>query len=69
MSVATMSGSNRWIFLPNNRQNMVWVSRQGSPLYPQMIFKSQARVLQMYATIYRGFGFEYPKEVYVSNQV
>lgn len=68
-SVATMSGSDRWIFLPNGRQNMVWVSRQGAPVYPNMIFKSQARTLQMYATIYRGFGFEYPQEVYTNDQV
>lgn len=67
--VATMAGSDRWIFLPNNRDNMVWVSRTGAPVYPNMIFKSQARVLQMYATIYRGFGFEYPQEIYVNNQV
>jgi len=69
VSVATMAGSGRIIFLPNGRDNMVWVSRAGSPVYPQMIFKTQARVLQMYATIYRGYGFEYPQEVYVNEQV
>lgn len=68
-AVTTMAGSNRWIFLPNNRDNMVWVSRTGAPVYPQMIFKSQARVLQLYATIFRGFGFEYPQEIYVNDQV
>lgn len=69
MSVATMAGSDRWIFLPNGRDNMVWVSRQGSPVYPQMIFKTKSRVLEMYATIYRGFGFEYPEEVWINDQV
>ena len=68
-AVNSMAGSARWIFLPNNRENMVWVSRQGAPVYPSVIFKTQARVLQMYSTIYRGFGFEYPQEIYVSNQV
>ncbi len=68
-AVASMAGSERLIFLPNGRDNMVWVSRQGAPVYPEVIFKSQARVLQMYATIYRGFGFEYPAEVYVNDQV
>lgn len=67
--VATMAGSNRWIFLPNNRENMVWVSKSDFPTYPQMIFKSQARVLQLYSTITRGFGFEYPQEIYVNDQV
>jgi len=69
-AVTTMAESGRIIFLPNNRpNNMVWVSRTGSPVYPQMIFKSQARVLQMYATIYRGYGFEYPQEIFVNEQV
>jgi len=68
-AVTSMAGANRWIFLPNGRDNMVWVSRQGAPLYPQMIFKTQARVLQMYSTLYRGFGFEYPQELYVTDQV
>lgn len=69
-AVASMAGSGRIIFLPNNRpNNMVWVARTGKPVYPQFIFKSQARVLQMYATIYRGFGFEYPAEIFVNEQV
>lgn len=68
-SVATMTGSDRWIFLPNGRDNMVWVSRVGAPVYPQMIWKTKSRVLEMYATIYRGYGFEYPQEVYVNDQV
>lgn len=68
--VTTMAGSGRIIFLPNNRpNNMVWVSRAGAPVYPQMIFKTKSRVLEMYATIYRGFGFEYPAEIYVNEQV
>lgn len=67
--VRTMESSDRWVFLPNNRDNMVWVSRQGYPTYPQIIFDSAPRVLQMYCTIYRGFGFEYPQEVWVSDQV
>lgn len=67
-SCASMTGSNRWIFLPNGRDNMVWVSRVGAPVYPQMIFKTKSRVLEMYATIYRGYGFEYPQEVWVNNQ-
>ncbi len=68
-AVATMEGSGRIIFLPNGRDNMVWVSRAGSPVYPQMIFKTKSRVLELYATIYRGYGFEYPQEVYVNEQV
>lgn len=68
-AVATMEGSGRIIFLPNGRENMVWVSRAGAPVYPQMIFKTKSRVLEMYATIYRGYGFEYPQEVYVNEQV
>jgi len=67
--VRTMEGSARWIFLPNRRDNAVWVSRTGFPIYPQITFDTAPRVLQMYATFYRGFGFEYPKEVFVSDQV
>jgi hypothetical protein len=69
VSMAAMAGSSRLIFLPNGRDNMVWVTRSGAPVYPSMIFKSQARVLQLYATIYRGFGFEYPEEIYCNEQV
>lgn len=69
VSVASMAGSGRWIFLPNGRDNMVWVSRKEYPTYPQIIFDTAPRVLQMYATFYRGYGFEYPQEVYVNDQV
>lgn len=69
VALTTMAGSGRIIFLPNGRENMVWVSRAGAPVYPQMIFKTKSRVLEMYATIYRGYGFEYPQEVYVNEQV
>lgn len=69
MSVASMSGSDRWVFLPNGRENMVWVSLIGKPVYPQLIFVKDARVLKVYGTIYRGFGFEYPQEVWVNDQV
>ena len=69
VAVQSLAGSGRIIFLPNGRDNMVWVSRAGAPVYPQMIFKTQSRVLEMYATIYRGYGFEYPQEVYVNEQV
>lgn len=69
VSVASMAGSQRLIFLPKNSENMVWVTREGYPTYPELIFDSAPRVLNMYATIYRGFGFEYPEEIYVNNQV
>ncbi len=69
VSVATMAGSGRIVYLPNGRENMVWVSRAGAPVYPQIIFKTKSRVLEMYATIYRGFGFEYPQEIFVNEQV
>lgn len=67
--VATMAGSQRMIFLANGRDNMIWVDRAGYSSYPNIIFDTAPRVLQMYATIYRGYGFEYPQEVYVNNQV
>lgn len=67
--VASMTGSARWIFLPNGRDNMVWISRVGAPVYPNLIFTPQSRVLEVAGTIYRGFGFEYPQEVWVNDQV
>jgi hypothetical protein len=67
-SVATMSGSQRMIFLPNGRENMVMVARQGYAVYPELTFDTAPRVLQMYGTIYRGYGFEYPQEVYCNDQ-
>lgn len=68
-AVATMTGADRWIFVPNGRDNMVWVSLAGKPVYPQLIFVKDARVLKVYGTIYRGFGFEYPQEIWINDQV
>lgn len=67
--VNTMASSSRWIFLPNGRENMIWISREGYPIYPQFKFNTAPRVLSLDATIYRGVGFEYPKEVWVNDQV
>lgn len=69
VGVAAMEGSNRWIFLPNNDQNMVVIGRKGYANDLQPIFDTAPRKLQMYGTIYRAFGFEYPKNVWVNNQV
>lgn len=69
VAMATMTGSSRFVFLPNGRENMVWVSMVGKPVYPQLIFVKDARVLKCYGTIYRGYGFEYPQEVWVNDQV
>ncbi len=66
--LAAMEGSNRWIFLPNNDRNMIVVTRQGYPMYPQLVFDTEPRKLQMYATIYRAFGFEYAPNVYINDQ-
>lgn len=67
--VRTMAGSSRWVFLPNGRENAIWISREGYPAYPQFIFNTAPRTLNLTATIYRGVGFEYPQEVWVNDQV
>jgi hypothetical protein len=67
--IATMAGSQRMVFLANGRDNMIWVDRAGYATYPNFIFDTAPRVLQCYATIYRGYGFEFPSEIYVNNQV
>ncbi len=70
VGVNAMAGSNRWIFVPNEATaNMKFLGRQGYPLYPEIIFDKSPRVLHMYATFYRGYGFEDPANIYVNNQV
>lgn len=70
MGVMAMGSSNRWIFVPNTQaDNMSFIGRQGYAMYPEIIFDHSPRVLHMYATIYRGFGFEAPQDIYVNDQV
>lgn len=71
MGVRAMGASNRFIFIPNSElDNMIYVSRMGYPTLPEFIFKSSnPRVLHMSSTIYRGYGFEDPKNIWVNNQV
>lgn len=71
VGIRSMGASNRFIFVPNEAEpNMRFVSRNGYAMYPEFIFKSSnPRILHMSATIYRGYGFEDPANIYVSNQV
>lgn len=69
LGVAAMGGSNRWIYLPNNHNDMKWITRRGYPAYPNLIVDSSPRAVQLYGTFYRGYGFEYGKNVWINNQV
>lgn len=71
VGIRAMGASNRFVFIPNEVDtNMVYVSRNGYSLLPQFIFKCpDPRTLKMSSTIYRGYGFEDPMNVWVNNQV
>lgn len=69
-AVNSMAGSGRLIYLPNTTMdNMVWVNRNGFAAYPEIVFHSKERAVSVYATIYRGYGFEKPDEVFVNDIV
>lgn len=70
VGVNAMAGSNRWVFVPNEAvPNMKFIGRTGYALYPEIIFDKSPRVLHMYCTFYRGYGFEDPGNIYVNDQV
>lgn len=68
VGIKGMEGSNRWIYLPDNKQNMVVGTRRGYPRDPQFIFDADLYTLRAKAVIYRFFGFEYWDELYVNDQ-
>lgn len=68
VGVKAMEGSNRWIYLPDNQQNMIVGTRRGYPQYPQLIFQADLYALKAKAVIYRFFGFEYWSNLYVNDQ-
>lgn len=68
VGIKAMEGSNRWIFLPDNKQNMIIGTRTGYPVYPQFRFDADLYSISMASTIYRFFGFEYWDNLYVNDQ-
>lgn len=68
VGIKAMEGSNRWIYLPDNAQNMIIGTRRGYPRDPQFIFDADLYTLRAKAVIYRFFGFEYWNNLYVNDQ-
>lgn len=68
VGIKAMEGSNRWIYLPDNDQNMIIGTRRGYPRDPQFIFDADLYTLRAKAVIYRFFGFEYWNNLYVNDQ-
>lgn len=68
VGVKSMEGSNRWIFLPDNAQNMIVGTRRGYARDPQFIFDADLYTLRAKAVIYRFYGFEYWNNIYVNDQ-
>ena len=66
--VKAMEGSNRWIFLPDNAQNMIVGTRRGYARDPQFIFDADLYTLRAKAVIYRFYGFEYWNTIFVNDQ-
>ena len=63
-----MEGSNRWIFIPDNQQNMIVGTRRGFAQDPQFIFDADLYTLRAKAVVYRFYGFEYWANLYVNDQ-
>ena len=66
--VKAMEGSNRWISLPDNAQNMFVGTRRGYAKDPQFIFDADLYTLRAKAVIYRFYGFEYWNNIFVNDQ-
>ncbi len=68
VGVKAMEGSNRWIFVPAGKQNMICGTRRGYAREPQFIFDADLYTLRAKAVIYRFYGFEYWANLYVNDQ-
>lgn len=68
VGVKSMESSNRWIFIPDNAQNMICGTRRGYPRDPQFIFDADLYTLRAKAVIYRFYGFEYWNKLFVNDQ-
>jgi hypothetical protein len=68
VGIEAMEGSDRWIFLPANQDNMIIGTRTGYPTYPQFIFDFDLYNLYVKAVFYRFFGFEHFGNLYVNDQ-
>ncbi|MEM9929883.1 MAG: hypothetical protein AAF840_08705 [Bacteroidota bacterium] len=63
-----LSGTGGLIFVPNTKQNFVWGTRIGSPTMPSIRWKdNDIRVLKGTTELYRFYGYEYPKEVFIND--
>lgn len=68
VGVKSMGASKRWIYLPDNAQNMIVGSRRGYPKDPQFIFDYDLYSVKAKAVVYRFFGFEFWQNLYVNDQ-
>lgn len=67
-AVNAMGSSNRFIFLPNNHDNLKVITRRDYPVYPDLQFFRQPRTLQVTGTFYRAYGFENGLDLYVNDK-
>lgn len=69
MPLASMEGSNRWIFVPDGVQSMIVGTRNGQPIFPELRFQEFDRTLKCFGEFSRFFGFEHYNDVIVNDQV
>jgi len=68
MPLASMEGSNRWIFVPDGVQSMIVGTRTGQPVFPELRFEAFERKLKCMGEFSRFFGFEHYNDVIVNDQ-
>ena len=66
--IKAMEGSDRWIYQPDNQENMIIGTRRGYPRDPQFIFDTDLYTLRAKAVVYRFFGFSFWDNLYVNDQ-
>lgn len=66
--MASMEGSNRWIFVPDSAPNMICGTRKGYAKDPQFTFDGDLYTLKAKAVIHRFYGFEYWEHTFVNDQ-
>lgn len=65
--VRAMNGSDRFIFLPDAKENLVVVRDSDFAQMPELYWKSDIGLLKGRAVITRAYDFEDPSELYVSD--
>lgn len=62
------TSSQRMIFVPDGLPGLIWGTRRGFPIYPQLRWEAEERVVKGLAEFYRFVGATYWEYVFVNDQ-